>query len=132
LGCFKDGVEKLEDLEPGMKMPGIVTNVTAFGAFVDIGVHQDGLVHVSELTHRFVADPREAVKVGEIVKVKVMEVDRERERISLSIKALQTPDANPGRQRTGSASQGRPAPPPPKPKPAAPSVDDLMRKFNRR
>jgi uncharacterized protein len=115
-----------------MVLEGRVSNVTNFGAFVDIGVHRDGLVHVSELTHRWVADPREAVKVGEIVKVKVLEVDRERERISLSIKALQTPDANPGRQATGSAAKGRPAAPPPKPKPAAPSVEDLMRKFNRR
>ena len=134
---WRDDVTSIKDLQTGMVLEGRVSNVTNFGAFVDIGVHRDGLVHVSELTHRFVADPREAVKVGEIVKVKVMEVDRERERISLSIKALQTPDANPGRQRTGSASQGRPGggrpvPPPPKPKPAAPSVDDLMRKFNRR
>jgi len=129
---WRDDVTSIKDLQTGMVLEGRVSNVTNFGAFVDIGVHRDGLVHVSELTHRFVADPREAVKVGEIVKVKVMEIDRERERISLSIKALQTPDANPGRQRTGSASQGRPAPPPPKPKPAAPSVDDLMRKFNRR
>jgi uncharacterized protein len=131
---WRDDVTSVKDLQPGMVLEGRVSNVTNFGAFVDIGVHRDGLVHVSELTHRWVADPREAVKVGEIVKVKVLEVDRERERISLSIKALQTPDANPGRQATGSASQGgrgRPAPPP-KPKPAAPSVEDLMRKFNRR
>jgi uncharacterized protein len=129
---WRDDVTSVKDLQPGMVLEGRVSNVTNFGAFVDIGVHRDGLVHVSELTHRWVADPREAVKVGEIVKVKVLEVDRERERISLSIKALQTPDANPGRQATGSAAKGRPAPPPPKPKPAAPSVEDLMRKFNRR
>jgi uncharacterized protein len=132
---WRDDVTSIKDLQTGMVLEGRVSNVTNFGAFVDIGVHRDGLVHVSELTHRWVADPREAVKVGEIVKVKVMEVDRERERISLSIKALQTPDANPGRrQSTGSAAQGpakgRPAPPPPKPKTS--SVEDLMRKFNRR
>jgi protein Tex len=144
---WRQDVTSVKDLQPGMVLEGRVSNVTNFGAFVDIGVHRDGLVHVSELTHRWVADPREAVKVGEIVKVKVLEVDRERERIGLSIKALQTPDANPGRPATGSAGQGRgPRPerpdrperpgkggPPPKPpKPAAPSVDDLMRKFNRR
>jgi uncharacterized protein len=144
---WRQDVTSVKDLQPGMVLEGRVSNVANFGAFVDIGVHRDGLVHVSELTHRWVADPREAVKVGEIVKVKVLEVDRERERISLSIKALQTPDANPGRPATGSAGQGkgprpersdrpdRPGkggPPPKPPKPAAPSVDDLMRKFNRR
>jgi uncharacterized protein len=129
---WRQDVTSVKDLQPGMVLEGRVSNVTNFGAFVDIGVHRDGLVHVSELTHRWVADPREAVKVGEIVKVKVLEVDRERERIGLSIKALQTPPAT-GRQATGSAAKGgRPAPPPPKPKPAGPSVEDLMRKFNRR
>jgi uncharacterized protein len=129
-------VTSVKDLQPGMVLEGRVSNVTNFGAFVDIGVHRDGLVHVSELTHRWVADPREAVKVGEIVKVKVLEVDHERERIALSIKALQTPPANPGRQAAGSASKARPdrqgGKPAPPPKPAGPSVDDLMRKFNRR
>jgi uncharacterized protein len=120
---WRQDVTSVKDLQPGMVLEGRVSNVANFGAFVDIGVHRDGLVHVSELTHRWVADPREAVKVGEIVKVKVLEVDRERERISLSIKALQTPPANPGRQ---------PAPPPKPPKPAGPNVEDLMRKFNRR
>ena len=98
-----------------MVLEGRVSNVANFGAFVDIGVHRDGLVHVSELTHRWVADPREAVKVGEIVKVKVLEVDHQRERISLSIKALQQPPAE-GRQATGSAGRRRPsrtATPPP-------------------
>jgi uncharacterized protein len=72
---FREGVEKLKDLEPGMLLEGVVTNVTNFGAFVDIGVHQDGLVHVSALADRFVKDPREVVKAGDIVKVKVLEVD---------------------------------------------------------
>jgi protein Tex len=84
--CFKDGVEKLEDLEPGMKLPGIVTNVTAFGAFVDIGVHQDGLVHVSQLADRFVKDPGEVVKVQQKVSVTVLEVDTARKRIALSMR----------------------------------------------
>jgi uncharacterized protein len=117
-----------------MVLEGRVSNVTNFGAFVDIGVHRDGLVHVSELTHRWVADPREAAQVGQIVKVKVLEVDYQRERISLSIKALQQPPAvSPGRQAAGNAARGGRSPaktlPPPKP---ATSVEDLMKKFNRR
>ncbi len=84
---FQEGVEKMEHLQPGMKLPGIVTNVTAFGAFVDIGVHQDGLVHVSQLADRFVKDPAEVVKVGQKVRVTVTEVDLERKRIALSMRA---------------------------------------------
>ncbi|MDY7030600.1 MAG: S1 RNA-binding domain-containing protein, partial [Thermodesulfobacteriota bacterium] len=83
---FAQEVEKLEDLEPGMKLPGVITNVTAFGAFVDIGVHQDGLVHVSQLTDHFVKDPGQVVKVHDTVMVTVLEVDLERKRISLSMK----------------------------------------------
>ncbi len=83
---FKDGVEKLSDLKPGMALEGVVTNVTAFGAFVDIGVHQDGLVHISELADKFVSDPREVVKAGDVVKVRVKEVDVERKRVALSMK----------------------------------------------
>ena len=83
---FQDGIEKIEDLRPGMKLPGIVTNVTAFGAFVDIGVHQDGLVHVSQLSDRFVKDPAEVVKVQQKVTVTVLEVDLPRRRIALSLK----------------------------------------------
>jgi uncharacterized protein len=84
---FADGIEKLEDLKPGMKLPGIVTNVTAFGAFVDIGVHQDGLVHVSQLADKFVRDPAEIVKVGQRVSVTVVDVDVPRKRVSLSMKS---------------------------------------------
>jgi uncharacterized protein len=84
---FQSGVEKMEDLKPGMKLPGIVTNVTAFGAFVDIGVHQDGLVHVSQIADRFVKDPTEVVKVAQRVTVTVTEVDLPRKRIALSMKA---------------------------------------------
>jgi uncharacterized protein len=83
---FQDGVEKLADLRPDMILEGTVTNVTAFGAFVDIGVHQDGLVHISALAERFVKDPREVVKAGDIVRVKVMEVDQARKRIALSMR----------------------------------------------
>ena len=83
---FKEGIEKISDLEPGMRLNGIVTNVANFGAFVDIGVHQDGLVHISHLSDTFVKDPRDAVKAGDMVKVKVLEVDIERKRISLSMK----------------------------------------------
>jgi len=84
---FADGINKIEDLTQGMKLPGVVTNITAFGAFVDIGVHQDGLVHISELADRFVKDPKEVVKVGQRVMVHVLSVDIERHRISLSMKS---------------------------------------------
>ncbi|MFH0823186.1 MAG: Tex family protein [Pseudomonadota bacterium] len=84
---FEDGVHTIQDLQPGMKLPGIITNVTKFGAFVDVGVHQDGLVHVSQLADRFVADPNEVAKVGQRVTVTVLEVDLPRNRISLSMRA---------------------------------------------
>jgi len=93
---FKEGVNEVSDLQAGMVLEGVVTNVTNFGAFVDVGVHQDGLVHVSQLSHRFVKDPHAIVKAGDIVKVKVLEVDEKRKRISLTM---------------------RTAPPPPRPKP---------------
>ncbi|MHB0842757.1 Tex family protein [Stutzerimonas nitrititolerans] len=88
---FQEGVEKLSDLEPGMVLEGVVTNVTNFGAFVDIGVHQDGLVHISALSEKFVKDPYEVVKAGDIVKVKVMEVDIPRNRVGLSMRMSDTP-----------------------------------------
>jgi uncharacterized protein len=83
---FRDGIEQLKDLEPGMLLEGVVTNVTNFGAFVDIGVHQDGLVHVSAIANRYVKDPAEVVKAGDIVKVKVVEVDLARKRIALTMR----------------------------------------------
>jgi uncharacterized protein len=83
---FRDGVEEMKDLRPEMILEGCVTNVTNFGAFVDIGVHQDGLVHISALTNRYVSDPREVVKAGDIVKVKVVEVDLPRKRIALTMR----------------------------------------------
>ena len=103
---FQEGVSKMEDLQPGMKLPGIVTNVTAFGAFVDIGVHQDGLVHVSQLADRFVKEAAEVVKVGQKVHVTVTELDLPRKRIALSMKA------NP---QIGAPKDGRTSPTGPRP-----------------
>jgi uncharacterized protein len=85
--AFKEGVEKIADLKAGMQLEGVVTNVTAFGAFVDVGVHQDGLVHISEMADRFVKDPREVVKAGDVVKVRVKDVDVARKRIALTMKS---------------------------------------------
>jgi uncharacterized protein len=83
---FRDDIREITDLQEGMILQGVVTNVTAFGAFVNIGVHQDGLVHVSHLAHRYVKDPGDAVTVGQVVKVKVLSADVQRKRIALSIK----------------------------------------------
>ena len=91
---FKEGIEKLSDLQTDMVLEGVVTNVTNFGAFVDIGVHQDGLVHISALANRFVKDPRDVVKAGDIVRVKVMEVDTQRKRVGLSMRLDDTADAS--------------------------------------
>ncbi|TDD33187.1 RNA-binding transcriptional accessory protein [Actinomadura sp. KC06] len=98
---FKEGVDKLADLEPGMILEGVVTNVAAFGAFVDVGVHQDGLVHISAMSDKFVADPREVVKPGDIVRVKVLDVDLQRKRISLTLRL----DDEPGRDQQGGGRQ---------------------------
>ncbi len=103
---FADGVEKVTDLEPGMRLEGVVTNVAAFGAFVDVGVHQDGLVHVSAMSHNFVKDPREVVKPGDVVKVKVLEVDVERKRISLTLRLDDEPGAKTSDQRRAKSGQG--------------------------
>ena len=91
---FAEGVEKIDDLKPGMILEGVVSNVAAFGAFVDIGVHQDGLVHISALSTKFVKDPREVVKAGDIVKVKVLDVDVARKRISLTLRLDDEPGAD--------------------------------------
>jgi uncharacterized protein len=104
---FKDGVEKLGDLAPGMVLEGVVTNVAAFGAFVDIGVHQDGLVHVSAMSRTFVKDPRDVVKPGDVVKVKVREVDLPRKRISLTLRLDdEEQNAGPGAGAGSSAGSG--------------------------
>jgi uncharacterized protein len=98
---FKDGVETLNDLAPNMVLEGVVTNVAAFGAFVDIGVHQDGLVHVSAMAKTFVKDPREIVKPGDIVRVKVLDVDKPRKRIALTLRL--DDEAGPNLRGAGSA-----------------------------
>jgi len=92
---FNEQVREISDVQPGMVLEGVVTNVTKFGAFVDIGVHQDGLVHISELSNRYVKDPSEVVKAGQIVKVKVLSADTKTKRIGLSMKALQEPSQKP-------------------------------------
>ncbi|MCB9780942.1 MAG: RNA-binding transcriptional accessory protein [Alphaproteobacteria bacterium] len=115
---FADGIETLADLKPGMQLEGTVTNVTAFGAFVDVGVHQDGLVHISQLADRFVDDPRQVVRTGQTVKVTVLEVDHGRKRIALSMKS-QSAQRDPGRRDPGPRDQGRP--PPRRDRPARPA-----------
>ncbi len=107
LFSFADGVDKPSDLEKGMKLPGIVTNVTNFGAFVDVGVHQDGLVHISQLADHFIQDPAEVVKVGQKVQVTVTEIDLHRNRIALSMKANPEMNAGGGGSRSG-GSPNRP------------------------
>jgi uncharacterized protein len=104
---FAEGVEKVEDLKPGMKLPGIVTNVAAFGAFVDIGVHQDGLVHISQLSDQFVKNPADVAKVGQRVQVTVVEVDLPRKRIALSMKTK--PDLVPRGERPKNEASPRDA-----------------------
>ncbi|ANH74810.1 tex-like N-terminal domain protein [Ralstonia insidiosa] len=103
---FQDGVEDIKDLQPGMVLEGVVTNVAAFGAFIDIGVHQDGLVHVSALSTKFVRDPHEVVKPGQIVKVKVMEVDVKRNRIGLTMRLSDEPGQTPARTGGGDRPNG--------------------------
>ena len=115
---FHDEVREIGDVQPGMVLEGVVTNVTKFGAFVDIGVHQDGLVHISELSNRFIKEPAEAVKTGQIVKVKVLSVDAKAKRIGLSMKALMAP-------------AGRPAPKKQAPPPPA-TLDERLAALNRK
>ena len=98
---FREGIETLKDLQPGMLLEGVVTNVTNFGAFVDIGVHQDGLVHISALSNTFVKDPHSVVKAGQVVKVKVLEVDIPRNRIALTMRLADEPARQPARDNRG-------------------------------
>ena len=144
--AFKEGVHEITDLQPGMLLEGVVTNVANFGAFVDVGVHQDGLVHVSQLADRFVKDPREVVKAGDIVKVKVVEVDLPRRRIALPMK-LREPAATPAMRDAGVRGAPRPGVPPargagapgqaprpqgpPPPRPAATSMAAAFEKLRR-
>jgi protein Tex len=134
---FKAGINALNDLEPGMILEGVVTNVANFGAFVDIGVHQDGLVHVSQLADRFVSDPKQVVKVGQVVRVRVVEVNQSLKRISLSMRSdAATPSAAPPRPEprtnqptpSGKAAQPKAS----QPQTSAPTLEDLKAKFNKR
>ena len=113
--AFAEGVNEISDLQVGMVLEGVVSNVANFGAFVDIGVHQDGLVHISALADRFVQDPRDVVKAGDVVKVKVLEVDAPRKRIALTMRLNDSAGAEKrGRQpenaapRSGSLKNGKP------------------------
>ena len=105
---WREDVREISDLTVGMILEGTVTNVTNFGAFVDVGVHQDGLVHVSELSARFIKDPKEAVKVGQIVRVKVLSADPKAKRIALSVKALETAE-QPKQPRVKKPEEAKPA-----------------------
>jgi len=110
---FAEGVEKLGDLEPGMVLEGVVTNVAAFGAFVDVGVHQDGLVHVSAMSRSFVSDPRSVVKSGDVVRVKVLSVDIARHRIALTLRLDDDSQGSFGpKSRTGRPGRTKDAPAP--------------------
>jgi uncharacterized protein len=115
---FREDVKEIKDLSVGMVLEGVVTNVTKFGAFVDVGVHQDGLVHISELSSRYIKEPSEAVKVGQIVKVQVLTADAKTKRISLSIKALEAPRERPAAK--------------PKQQPEKPSIDKQLASLNSR
>jgi uncharacterized protein len=136
---FKEGVRELSDLQPGMVLEGVVTNVANFGAFVDVGVHQDGLVHVSQLADAFVKDPHAVVKAGQVVKVRVLDVDLARKRIGLSMKHGSPGPSGPARPSGPSGSPGapraagpgtarRPAPEPPAPKTALAAAFEKLRR----
>ncbi|NJL69997.1 MAG: S1 RNA-binding domain-containing protein [Microcoleus sp. SM1_3_4] len=116
---FDAGIQAISDLKVGMELEGMITNVANFGAFVDIGVHQDGLVHVSQLADRFVSDPKQIVKVGQVVKVRVLEVDEKLKRISLSM-------------RSGNAAPPAKPPAKAKPQPKDASIANLQSKFGRK
>ena len=122
---FADGIEKIEDLRPQIKLPGIVTNVTAFGAFVDIGIHQDGLVHISQMSDRFVKDPSDIVKVHQQVSVTVIDVDFARNRISLSMKSS-TGHTDPNVKTSGAKKNLHRGPQPKKKKNSKPSFNSPM------
>ncbi len=123
---FAEGVDKISDLKPGMVLEGVVTNVAAFGAFVDVGVHQDGLVHVSAMAKRFVKDPRDVVKPGDVVRVKVLDVDVPRNRIGLTLRLDDSAAATP----SGGGAPPRKAikPPPARDKPAGGALADALRR----
>jgi len=126
---FREDIQTMADLKAGMNLEGVVTNVANFGAFVDIGVHQDGLVHISQLANHFVKDPKQVVKVGQVVKVRVLEVDEKLKRIGLSMKApdqQQTFQAKTGAQpQTNTSPKKRQGPS------SNSNLKDLQAKFNR-
>jgi uncharacterized protein len=122
---FADGIEKVADLKPGMVLEGVVTNVAAFGAFVDVGVHQDGLVHVSAMANRFVKDPRDVVKPGDVVRVKVLTVDVPRNRIGLSLRLDDRAEAKPS---AGGPDRKQAKRPPAPSKPPAGALADALRR----
>ncbi|QGU04917.1 Tex family protein [Corynebacterium comes] len=125
---FKEGVEKISHLRPGMILEGTVTNVAAFGAFVDVGVHQDGLVHVSAMSEKFVSDPREVVRSGEVVKVKVMEVDVERQRIGLTLRLNDEPGAPAPKKPQRGGGQQKTRQPRQEQRPAGGSMADALKR----
>ena len=135
LPSFRDDVKEIADLKPGMQLEGVITNVTRFGSFVDISFHHDGLVHVSELSNRFIKDPAEFVKAGQIVKVQVLTADPKTKRVALSMKACEPKPAG-----GAGGGGGGPRPPqkgqPPKQQPAKKSLEDqiaaLISKFRTR
>ena len=129
---FQDGVEKITDLKPGMQLEGVVTNVAAFGAFVDVGVHQDGLVHISELADTFVKDPRDIVKAGDVVKVRVKEVDVARKRIALTMKSGAIDRTARGPERPAGASSGARSSATPPPRSAEPPAESAFAAAMRR
>jgi protein Tex len=118
---FKEGIKEIKDLTIGMELEGIVTNVANFGAFVDVGVHQDGLVHISQLADRFVDDPKKIVKVGQVVKVRVMEVNEQLKRISLSMKSSDSAHSTVTTRNTENRTSTKPA-----------TLNDLKAKFGRK
>jgi uncharacterized protein len=128
--AFKEGVNEIADLQPGMMLEGVVTNVANFGAFVDIGVHQDGLVHVSQLADRFVKDPRDVVKAGDIVTVRVVDIDLKRKRIALTMKKHDTQGQSErsgvAASREGGRPGGAPSRTPPRPAPQPPPSSGAM------
>ena len=141
---FMDGVKEISDLKVGLELEGVITNVANFGAFVDIGVHQDGLVHVSQLADRFISDPTQVVKVGQVVKVRVLEVNEKLKRISLSMKSggsgenpvsSQPPALTKERDRASIKPQTKPQPQPQtqlKQHPTSPTLEDLQAKFGKK
>ena len=141
---FKAGIKEISDLRIGMELEGVVTNVANFGAFVDVGVHQDGLVHVSQLADRFISDPNQVVKVGQVVKVRVLEVDEQLKRVGLSMRSAETPNQSapnipatkvspPGKAPVKTRPQVLPkVPPQAAPTATPPTLADLQAKFGKK